>query len=127
MDLQLRGKCAIVCAASRGLGRATALSLAGAGAAVMICARSEPAAAFSFNPGRQFDAVAVTGAVAEIPARFREWLKPNGRLFVVRGLSPVQEAVRVVRTSERDFALESLFETDLDYLRGAEPVARFSL
>jgi 3-oxoacyl-[acyl-carrier protein] reductase len=43
MDLQLRGKCAIVCAASRGLGRATALSLAREGAAVAICARSEPA------------------------------------------------------------------------------------
>jgi 3-oxoacyl-[acyl-carrier protein] reductase len=43
MDLQLRGKCAIVCAASRGLGRATALSLAREGAAVAICARNEPA------------------------------------------------------------------------------------
>ena len=41
MDLQLRGKCAIVCAASRGLGRATALSLAREGAAVAICARTE--------------------------------------------------------------------------------------
>jgi 3-oxoacyl-[acyl-carrier protein] reductase len=41
VDLQLRGKCAIVCAASRGLGRATALSLAREGAAVAICARTE--------------------------------------------------------------------------------------
>ena len=41
MDLQLTGKCAIVCAASRGLGRATALSLAREGAAVAICARTE--------------------------------------------------------------------------------------
>lgn len=40
MDLQLRGKCAIVCAASKGLGRATALSLAREGAAVAICSRS---------------------------------------------------------------------------------------
>jgi len=88
--------------------------------------RIEQADALQFSPGRQFDAVAVTGAVAEIPARFREWLKPGGRLFVVRGLSPVQEAVRIVRT-ERDFGTESLFETDLDYLRGAQPAARFSL
>jgi 3-oxoacyl-[acyl-carrier protein] reductase len=35
--------CAIVCAASRGLGRATALSLAREGAAVAICARAEAA------------------------------------------------------------------------------------
>jgi 3-oxoacyl-[acyl-carrier protein] reductase len=40
MDLLLTGKCAIVCAASKGLGRATALSLAREGARVAICARS---------------------------------------------------------------------------------------
>lgn len=43
MDLQLRGKCAIVCAASKGLGRATALSLAREGTSVAICARSADA------------------------------------------------------------------------------------
>ena len=40
MDLQLRDRCAIVCAASKGLGRATALSLAREGARVAICART---------------------------------------------------------------------------------------
>jgi 3-oxoacyl-[acyl-carrier protein] reductase len=40
MDLGLSGKCAIVCAASKGLGRAAALSLAREGARVAICARS---------------------------------------------------------------------------------------
>jgi 3-oxoacyl-[acyl-carrier protein] reductase len=43
MDLHLEGKGAIVCAASRGLGLATALSLAREGAAVAICARTERA------------------------------------------------------------------------------------
>lgn len=43
MDLELTGKCAIVCAASKGLGRATALSLAREGARVAICARSQDA------------------------------------------------------------------------------------
>ena len=40
MDLQLRDRCAIVCAASKGLGRATALALAREGARVAICART---------------------------------------------------------------------------------------
>lgn len=40
MNLDLQGKVAIVCAASKGLGRATAMSLAREGAAVAICARS---------------------------------------------------------------------------------------
>jgi len=43
MDLHLEGRCAIVCAASKGLGRATALSLAREGARVAICSRSEEA------------------------------------------------------------------------------------
>ena len=43
MDLQLRDRGAIVCAASRGLGRATALALAQEGARVAMCARTAPA------------------------------------------------------------------------------------
>lgn len=40
METGLDGKCAIVCAASKGLGRATALALARDGARVAICART---------------------------------------------------------------------------------------
>jgi 3-oxoacyl-[acyl-carrier protein] reductase len=40
MDLHLQGKCALVCAASKGLGRASAMALAREGAAVAISART---------------------------------------------------------------------------------------
>ena len=40
MDLMLKGKTALVCAASRGLGYATALALAQEGAHLAICSRS---------------------------------------------------------------------------------------
>lgn len=40
MDLALRGRCAIVCAASKGLGRAAATALAHEGASVAICGRT---------------------------------------------------------------------------------------
>jgi 3-oxoacyl-[acyl-carrier protein] reductase len=43
MDLGLRGKCAVVTGASRGIGRSIALRLAEEGAGVAICARGEPA------------------------------------------------------------------------------------
>ena len=40
MEMGLENKCAIVCAASKGLGRATALALAREGARVVMCART---------------------------------------------------------------------------------------
>ncbi len=43
MDTGLEGKVALVCAASKGLGKATALGLAAEGARVAICARHMPA------------------------------------------------------------------------------------
>lgn len=89
--------------------------------------RLEAADALAYEPGRQFDAIAVTGAVAEVPERFRRWLKPGGRMFVVRGASPAQEAITVTRNDAECFGIESLFETDLPYLRGAAPAARFTL
>jgi 3-oxoacyl-[acyl-carrier protein] reductase len=41
MDLGLRGKVALVTAASKGMGKACALGLAGEGARVAMCSRSE--------------------------------------------------------------------------------------
>ena len=86
--------------------------------------RIETADAFAWTTDRRFDAVCVTGAVADIPARFLQWLRPNGRLFVVRGQSPVMEAV-IARNGPDGPRIESLFETDLPYLVGAAPAPRF--
>ena len=73
-----------------------------------------------FDPGRGFDAVVVTGSVAALPERFRGWVRPGGRLFVVRGMSPVMEAMLLTRLEQGGWAEESLFETDLPRLVGAE-------
>jgi len=79
--------------------------------------------AFGWTPERTFDAICVTGAVAVVPEAFRRWLAPGGRLFIVRGESPAMDAIRV----NADGGIESLFETDLQYLVGAEPVPAFTL
>ena len=88
--------------------------------------RLECADALTWHCDRQFDVIAVTGAVAEIPTAFLQWLAPGGRLFVVRGHSPVQEAVVMTRSGD-DFKTTSLFETDILYLRGTAPTAHFTL
>lgn len=80
---------------------------------------------FAWQPGRLFDAICVTGAVATDPDRFGAWLKPGGRLFVIHGKSPVQEALRITRRGE-GFHRESLFETDVPYLHGAAPAPHFA-
>ncbi len=89
-------------------------------------AQFEQADALHFQPSHQFDAIAVTGAVAEIPESFKQWLRPNGRLFVIHGASPVQEAVCITRIGDT-FTTESLFETDVPFLIGAAPKALFTL
>ena len=85
--------------------------------------------AFAWEPDRAFDAICVTGAVDVIPSRFVQWLRPGGRMFVVRGRVPAMEAV-LLRTPDgggdvNGPRVESLFETDLPYLAGAEPPPEF--
>lgn len=88
--------------------------------------RLETADVFTWQPGRHFDAICITGAVATNPERFAEWLRPGGRLFVIHGQSPVQEAILITRDGD-GFLRESLFETDVPYLHGAEPAPQFTL
>ena len=88
--------------------------------------RIDVADALAWLPGRQFDAIAVTAAVATIPSTFIDWLKPGGRMFIVRGLSPAQEALRLTRRGEAVHE-ECLFETDIPYLQGAAPAPHFTL
>lgn len=101
------------------------LDAQGLGANVAI----EVADALAYRTQRRFDAVCVTGAVAAVPGHFMQWLRPGGRLFVVRGHAPAMEAVLLHRDGEGDDVnaarVESLFETDIAYLAGAAPVPQF--
>jgi protein-L-isoaspartate(D-aspartate) O-methyltransferase len=85
-------------------------------------ARVETADAFEWNTDRRFDAICV-GVPLE---RFLGWLKPDGRMFVVRGRSPAMEAV-LVTGGVNASRPQSLFETDIPYLAGAAPVPAFEL
>lgn len=85
--------------------------------------RVEVADALSWQTERRFDVICVTGAVDVVPSQFASWLRPGGRLFVIHGRSPAMEALLV----KADGSTESLFETDIDYLRGAAPAPQFHL
>ena len=98
------------------------LDAAGLGSNVRIDAVD----ALSWETDRRFDVICVTGAVATLPPRFLQWLRPGGRLFVVQGVSPVMEAVLHV-ADVNGTRIESLFETDLPYLAGTAPQPEFTL
>ena len=76
--------------------------------------------------GKRYDVVAVTGAMYELTPAYQEMIAVGGRMFVITGAHPNMEAQRITRPSENQWRSESLFETDLAYLRGMEPQPRFA-
>lgn len=66
MDLGIRGKTAIVCAASKGLGRACAWSLAREGVEITICARGEEALRQTAEEIRKAFGAKVTAVAADV-------------------------------------------------------------
>ena len=50
----------------------------------------------------------------------------GGRLFIVVGQPPVMEALLITRVGEQEWQQESLFDTELQPLRGAAPVRGFT-
>jgi len=78
-----------------------------------------------YQPRESFDAIVITGSTAEVPERVRQWVRPNGCLFAVRGFSPAMEAIRMTRTDADHWQVDSLFDTDLPRLIGAEDQPQF--
>lgn len=80
-----------------------------------------------YAPKHRFDVMIVTGAVHELPQHWHGWIKPGGRIFAIVGQSPAQCATLYAQPAGSALNATALFETDLPYLRNAEPPQRFSL
>jgi 3-oxoacyl-[acyl-carrier protein] reductase len=89
MDLGIKGKCALVCGASRGIGRAVAEALAKEGARVAICARNRDAledVARSLERATQAEIFAISADLTrpEAPTRlFDDAVARLGRLDIL--------------------------------------------
>ena len=89
MDLRLRGKVALVAAASRGLGRAIAFELANEGANVVMCARGADALEAARADIAAHTSAAVRAVVADLSIReqidlvARAALAAHGRVDVL--------------------------------------------
>lgn len=80
-----------------------------------------------WNPQTHYDVIAVTGSVPEYDSCFETGLNIGGRLFVIVGMPPVMEAMRVLRVGEHDFVRDRLFETAISPLINAVPKPKFIL
>ena len=58
-----------------------------------------------------WDAIVLSGSVAEVPQRLLEQLKVGGRLVAIVGEEPMMRAVRVTRTGEKAYQTVELFDT----------------
>lgn len=84
-------------------------------------------AARGWDGGRQFDAIALTGAVPEVPDAYRRALAIGGRLFAIVGDAdqPIMEALQITRVDTEEWSVESLFETWITPLENVQRTRRF--
>jgi protein-L-isoaspartate(D-aspartate) O-methyltransferase len=73
-----------------------------------------------------FDAIALSGSVAEVPAPLLGQLKTGGRLVAVVGHEPVMVARLITRTGPAAYAERDLFDTVAPRLHGFAEPTRFS-
>jgi protein-L-isoaspartate(D-aspartate) O-methyltransferase len=76
-----------------------------------------------WDTDKTYDAIFLTGSVAELSAQYRDLLVGGGRLVAIVGRDPVMEAILVERLTDGQCRTTSLFDTSLPPLihGGAEP------
>jgi len=73
-----------------------------------------------------FDAIVLSGSVAEVPAALLEQLKPGGRLVAIVGNEPIMTARLFTRSGASAFVGRDLFDTVAPRLLGFAEPGRFS-
>jgi len=73
-----------------------------------------------------FDAIVLSGSVAEVPQGLLGQLKIGGRLIGIVGQQPVMRATLVTRSSEHGYASVELFDTVAPRLVGFDEPPRFT-
>jgi protein-L-isoaspartate(D-aspartate) O-methyltransferase len=72
-----------------------------------------------------FDAIVLSGSVAEVPAALLAQLKIGGRLVAIVGQEPVMHAVHISRVAEQQYKRVELFDTVAPRLSGFGEPTRF--
>lgn len=67
-----------------------------------------------------YDKIFVGGALQTIPDCLKKQLKVGGKLVGFFGYTPIMQAIVITKISEAEFSQKQLFETDIEYLVGAQ-------
>lgn len=78
-----------------------------------------------WSTAEPYDVIVVTGSSPQRRPLIEQQLSLKGRMFIVTGVAPVMEALLVTRLSKGSWATESLFETELAPLIGAQTKPTF--
>lgn len=97
------------------------LERAGITAAAVRCADGAP----GLPNEAPFDAIALSGSVAEVPQRLLEQLTIGGRLVAIVGVEPIMRARLYTRADEASWAQTDLFDTVAPRLSGFPERPRF--
>ena len=76
-------------------------------------------------PAGEFDAIMLSGSVAQIPDALLAKLKPGGRLCAIVGDAPMMRAQLVTRTGQQESTAVDLFDTVAPRLHGFPDTPRF--
>lgn len=75
----------------------------------------------------RFDIIVLTASLPMMDKRFHGLLKADGRMFMIVGPEPAMEALLITRVGAKEWAQESLFETELVPLTNARVPSSFKL
>jgi protein-L-isoaspartate(D-aspartate) O-methyltransferase len=81
--------------------------------------------AAGFSAQAPFDAILLTGSVAQVPQNLLDQLKTGGRLLAIVGQDPVMQATLFTRVSDTQFSSQALFDTVATRLAGFAEPSRF--
>ncbi|MBY0404730.1 MAG: SDR family NAD(P)-dependent oxidoreductase, partial [Cyanobacteria bacterium] len=112
MDLKLKGKKALVCAASKGLGKAIALSLAEEGTDLFLCARSPEALQETAHLAQQAGASSVHWATGDLST-------PAGRNALIEEVQKIWPGVDILIHNVGGPKPTTMGETALEDWEGA--------
>ncbi|MCY4753787.1 protein-L-isoaspartate O-methyltransferase family protein [Pelomonas aquatica] len=110
--------------ADAGLATQAAANLRRAGALNVTVLNQDGAAGLAAE--EPFDAILLSGSVAELPQALLNQLKVGGRLIAIVGTGPVMRAVLVTRTGAGEFRRVELFDTVAGRLPGFAEAPAFS-